>query len=132
MTFVDSNVLLDITQGDSEWTHWSRHRLNEQAASGPLLINDIVYAELSVSFSRIEELNAFLTAAGIELERTPREGLVLAVRAHLRYRRQGGTRTGVLPDFFIGAHAAIRQAPLMTRDAPRYRAYFPDVTLITP
>ncbi len=132
MTFVDSNVLLDITQADSDWTEWSRLRLNERGGVGPLLINDIVYAEISVSFQRLDELDGFLAAAGIELQRTSREGLALAAQAHLQYRRQGGSRTGVLPDFFIGAHAAIRRAPLLTRDAARYRSYFPNLMLISP
>jgi len=132
LTFVDSNVLLDIAQADSDWTEWSRLRLNERGVVGPLVINDVVYAEISVSFRRLDELDGFLTAAGIDLQRTPREGLALATQAHLQYRRQGGSRTGVLPDFFIGAHAAIRRAPLLTRDAARYRSYFPALMLISP
>ncbi|TCI00111.1 PIN domain-containing protein [Roseococcus sp. SYP-B2431] len=132
MTFVDTNILLDIIQGRSEWTEWSRQRLNERVALGPLVINDIVFSEVSVSFRHLDELDQFLQAAGIEVQRTPREGLALAAQAHLQYRRRGGSRIGVLPDFFIGAHAAIRRMPLLTRDAARYRSYFPDLMLIAP
>lgn len=129
---MDSNVLLDIAQADATWSGWSRARLAERAAAGPLLINDIVHAEVSVSFARIEELDAFVGAAGLRLERTPQPALFLAARAHLRYRRRGGTRLGVLPDFFIGAHAAVRNVPLLTRDPRRYREYFPTLRLIAP
>lgn len=132
MTFLDSNVLLDIVQGSSIWTEWSRLQLNERGALGPLLLNDVVFAELSVSFERVAELNAFLAAAQVERERTPPQALFLAARAHLQYRRQGGTRLGVLPDFFIGAHALVASAPLLTRDAARYRAYFPELHVIAP
>jgi hypothetical protein len=130
--FVDSNVLLDVTSASPGWAEWSAARLLEWSGRGPLLINDVTYAEVSVSFALAGEMDAFLAAAGIGVERTPPEALFLAARAHLAYRRRGGSRTGVLPDFFIGADAAIRGAPLLTRDPARYRSYFPALALIAP
>lgn len=132
MTCVDSNVLLDLIQAERAWLVWSRGQLDARAAEGPLLVNDVVYAEISVGFRRPEEVDAFLDGAGITVERTPGRALFLAARAHLDYRRRGGIRTGVLPDFFVGADAAIRGIPLLTRDPRRYRAYFPTLRLIAP
>ncbi len=97
----------------------------------PLLINDVVYAELAVRYERIEELDAFIDEAGLVVAPFPRAALFLAGKAFTRYRRAGGSRTGVLPDFFIGAHAAVQQFPLLTRDVGRYRSYFPTVALIS-
>ena len=96
------------------------------------MCNDVIYAELSVGFGQIEEVDAFVAGAGLALEPMPRAALFLAGKAFARYRRAGGSRTGVLPDFFIGAHAAVMGLPLLTRDTGRYRTYFPAVTLITP
>lgn len=132
MTFLDANVLLDIAQTKSEWFEWSSARLSERFGLGPLLINDVVYAEISVGFPTVERLDHFLDLIGVTLERSPKPALLLAAQAHLQYRRQGGTRLGVLPDFFIGAHAVQAQAPLVTRDPRRYRAYFPTLELISP
>lgn len=132
MTLVDTNVLLDIARNDAAWFAWSSARMNERAARGPLVINDVVYAEVSVTFERIEETDAFLREAGLRVERTPRPALFLAARAHVRYRLRCGARRGVLPDFFIGAHAAVRGVPLLTRDPRRYRDYFPTVHVIAP
>ncbi len=132
MTLVDTIILLDVVRNDAAWAAWSSARLNKRAAQGPLVINDVVYAEVSVTFERIEETNAFLREAGFKVERTPRPALFLAARAHVRYRRRGGTRSGVLPDFFIGAHAAVRGVPLLTRDPRRYRDYFPTLRVIAP
>ncbi len=100
--------------------------------AGPLLINDVVYAELSVRYERIEDLDAFVAAARLQFTPMPRAALYLAAKVFVRYRKQGGTRTGVLPDFFIGAHAAVADVPLLTRDVGRYRAYFPKLRLIAP
>lgn len=100
--------------------------------NGSLLINDIVYAEMSVRYDTVEHLDATLASAGIRLTPIPRAALFLAGRVFVQYRRAGGSRTGVLPDFFIGAHAAVERLPLLTRDAVRYRAYFPTLTLIAP
>lgn len=132
MTLVDTNVLLDLVTNDRDWADWSLARLEDAALEGPLLINDIVYAETSIRFDRIEDLDATLAAARIKLAPAPRPALFLAGKTFRRYRAAGGTRTGVLPDFFIGAHAAIEGWPLLTRDTNRYRTYFPQVTLIAP
>jgi predicted nucleic acid-binding protein len=132
LTLVDTNVLLDLAQADGVWTAWSRETLRTRALAGPLLINDVVYAELSIAFERIEELDSFVATLRLQRERTPDPALFLAARAHLMYRRSGGTRTGVLPDFFIGAHAAVAGLPLVTRDPRRYRTYFPSLALIAP
>ena len=132
MILVDTNVLLDLVTDDPNWSEWSLARLEEAALAGPILINDIVYAETSIRYNRIEDLDAMLTQAMIEIAPTPRSALVLAGKAFQRYRAAGGTRTGALPDFFIGAHAAVEGWPLLTRDAGRYRRYFPKVTLIAP
>lgn len=132
MTFVDTNILIDIAIGSRDWREWSAQRLAEAGAHGALLVNDVVFAELSALFIRIEEVEAFLHAAGVVVERTPRQALFLAARAHRAYRRRGGIRIGVLPDFFIGADALVRGAPLLTRDATRYRTYFPGLDLIAP
>jgi len=99
---------------------------------GPVLINPVVYAEFSVGFVRIEEVDRVLDEAGFEIAELPRAALFLAGKVFQRYRAQGGTRAGVLPDFFIGAHAAVARVPLLTRDARRYRTYFPGITLIAP
>ena len=132
MTLVDTSVLLDLARNDAAWVGWSNSWLNERATAGPLVINDVVYAEVSVTFERMEEMDAFVGGIGVILERTPRQALFLAARAHLRYRRRGGTRAGVLPDFLIGAHAEVAGMRLLTRDGSRYRSYFPDVSLIAP
>lgn len=132
MILVDTNVLLDLVTDDPDWAEWSLARLEEAALAGPVLINDIVYAETSICYHRIEDLDAMLARAMIEIAATPRSALFLAGKAFQRYRRAGGMRTGVLPDFFIGAHAAVQGWPLLTRDSGRYRRYFPKVTLIAP
>lgn len=132
MTLVDTNVLLDLVTDDPVWADWSIEQLELASVSGPLFINDVVYAELSVRYERIEALDAFVDQAGLKLTPFPRAALFLAGKAFTRYRCGGGTRNGVLPDFFIGAHAAIQNLPLLTRDVARYRSYFPTVTLISP
>lgn len=99
---------------------------------GPLIVNEISYAELSVRFARIEDVDRFLVTGGFTMAASPREALFLAGKAFQSYRARGGTRTGVLPDFLIGAHAAVRELPLLTRDLGRYRTYFPTVSLIVP
>lgn len=131
-TFVDTNVLLDLATDDATWTDWSERQLDAAALRGPLLINDIVYAELSVRFVTIEALDAFVEAAGLEHATMPREAVFLAAKVFQTYRASGGVRTGVLPDFFIGAHASVEALPLLTRDVQRYRTYFPRLQLIAP
>ena len=132
MTLVDTNVLLDLAKDDPDWATWSVRQLEAAAARGALVVNPVIYAELSVGFARIEDVDAFLAATAITVEPVPLPGLFLAGKVFRQYRAQGGTRTGVLPDFFIGAHAAVARLPLLTRDVGRYRTHFPTVTLITP
>ncbi|WP_428490264.1 type II toxin-antitoxin system VapC family toxin [Rhodopila sp.] len=124
-TLVDTNILLDIVTNDPCWMSWSRLQLSRASVVGPLLINDVVYAELSVRFESIETLETALTELGVRLEPIPRAALFLAAKAFRLYRSRGGTRTGVLSDFFVGAHAAVLNCALLTRDAGRYRHYFP-------
>jgi predicted nucleic acid-binding protein len=132
VTLVDTNVLLDLVTDDPKWAEWSIAQLEAASLHGPLLINDAVYAELAVRYNRIEDLDAFLDEAGLEIAPIPRAALFLAGRVFTKYRKSGGSRTGVLPDFFIGAHAAVNGLPLLTRDVGRYRTYFPSLKLITP
>lgn len=132
MSLVDTNVLIDLFEGTGRWAAWSARALSEAAAAGPLAINDVVFAELSIGFDRQADCEAFLSGLQIDLVATPRAALFAAGRAFRAYRRQGGTRSGVLPDFFIGAHAAAAGLPLITRDPRRYRAYFPGLALIAP
>ena len=132
MILLDTNVLLDVVGGDPVWADWSRRRLNVAAATDEIAVNDVVYAELSVGYRRVEELDEMLVRAGVALAPIPRPALFLAGRAFQRYRRAGGGKTGVLPDFFIGAHAVISGALLITRDTRHYRTYFPGIMLIAP
>lgn len=132
MVLVDTNVLLDVVQDDPIWADWSQGQLDAWSARDDLGINAVIYAELSIAYARIEELEDTMGAAGLRLLDIPREALFLAGKAFLAYRRQGGARTGVLPDFFIGAHAAVEGLALLTRDPARYRTYFPGIALITP
>lgn len=129
---VDSNVLLDIAGSDPEWQNWSAQALAETAELRPLIINPIIYAEVSIGFAEIEVLEAALPAALYEREPLPWEAAFLAGKCFVQYRRRGGLRTSPLPDFYIGAHAAIRRYALLTRDAARYRSYFPTVDVLTP
>ena len=132
MTLLDSNVLLDVFTKTPIWWEWSLMQLEEAALHGPLLINDVIFAETSVRFDSLDTFDAALAPMGVTIVPMPRKALFLAGKAFARYRAAGGTRTGVLPDFFIGAHAEIEGLPLLTRDADRYRHYFPTVTLIAP
>ena len=132
MTLVDTNILLDLVTNDRTWADWSQRQLEAAAVRGPVLINDVVYAELSVGFLRVEEVEATITAAQVDVAPIPREALFLAGKAFQLYRAGGGSRSGVLPDFFIGAHAAVAGLALLTRDAGRYRSYFPTVDVLAP
>lgn len=132
MTLVDTNVLLDLVTDDRHWADWSIAQLEAASLDGPLVINDVVYAELAVRYDSIEDLDGFLDAAGLEMVPMPRAALFLAGKVFTKYRHAGGSRTGVLPDFFIGAHAAVSQLPVLTRDIGRYRTYFPSLRLIAP
>ncbi|MCK1642542.1 MULTISPECIES: type II toxin-antitoxin system VapC family toxin [unclassified Bradyrhizobium] len=132
MTLVDSNVLLDVITDGEVWADWAQEQLEQAASSGPLVINDVIYSEISTRYATVEGVDAMLRNLDIDLATIPRAALFLAGKAYLRYRSAGGLRTGVLADFFIGAHAAVEQLPLLTRDAKRYRTYFPTLELITP
>lgn len=132
MAFIDSNVLLDLLTGDPVWEDWSAQALASAQAKEPLIINDIVYSELATRFEAMEALDGFVADTGLQMLPMPRAALFMAAKVHARYRRAGGARIGVLPDFFIGAHAAVLEAPIVTRDIGRYRTYFPSVELITP
>jgi predicted nucleic acid-binding protein len=132
ITFVDSNVLIDIVSDDPVHANWSTASLGRAALSSRILVDPIVFAEVSIRFSDCDAATNFFLRSGITVEPTPIAALCQAGRAFLQYRRQGGSRTGVLPDFLIGAHSAHRDAPLLNRDARRFRAYFPTLALIAP
>jgi len=132
VTLVDTNVLLDLVTDDPKWSDWSIAQLEAASIEGPLLINDVIYAELAIRYERIETLEAFVEEAGLDMRPIPKPALFLAGKVFTQYRKAGGTRTGVLPDFFIGAHAAVQQLPLLTRDVGGYRSYFPSLKLIAP
>jgi hypothetical protein len=132
VTLVDTNVLLDLVTDDPRWAAWSLGQLDAASLRGKVIINDVIYAELSVRFATIEAVDALLDAGGIEIGALPRAAFFLAGKAFQRYRASGGARAGVLPDFFIGAHAAVLGCTLISRDARRYRAYFPTIELISP
>jgi predicted nucleic acid-binding protein len=132
LILVDTNVLLDLVTDDPLWAEWSQRQLDLASAQDQLAINNIVYAELSIGYARMEQLDAMILGAGLVNAAMPRPALFLAGKAFQRYRSAGGRKTGVLPDFFIGAHAVIADAVLITRDATRYRSYFPGIMLIAP
>lgn len=132
MTLVDSNVLLDLVTDGQAWADWSQDRLERAALDGPLVINDVIYAEVSARYVTIEAVDAMLVELSIDVIPIPRAALFLAGKAFVQYRAGGGLRTGVLADFFIGAHAVVNKLPLLTRDARRYESYFPTIKLITP
>jgi predicted nucleic acid-binding protein len=130
-TYVDSNVLIDLVSNDPAYAAWSIAALDSAAAQGKLAVDPIVFAEVSIRFATFEAVAGFFQRSEIEIAPTPPEALFLAGKVFMAYRRKGGVRTGVLPDFLIGAHAAVRDAPLLTRDHGRYRTYFPRLRLIS-
>jgi predicted nucleic acid-binding protein len=130
MTLVDTNVLLDVATNDRDWAEWSVNRLDAASIRGPLLINAVVYAEFSVGFVRVEEVDRVLDGARFEMADIPPAALFLAGKVFQRYR--GRYQRWVLPDFFIGAHAAVAQVPLLTRDPRRYSTYLSGLALIAP
>jgi predicted nucleic acid-binding protein len=129
---VDSNVLLDVATSDARWAPWSSHALALEADRTRLVINPIVYAEVSVGYSTVEETDDVLAAQALDREGLPYAAAFLAAKCYLDYRRRGGTRRSPLPDFYIGAHAAVAGYRLLTRDPARYRTYFPRLELIAP
>jgi predicted nucleic acid-binding protein len=132
MILVDTNVLIDVLEDDPVWADWSIQQLRAQSQIHELAINSIIYAELSQTFSNFEVLDDVVTQLGLLMQEVPRPALFLAGKAFVRYRKVGGGKNNVLADFFIGAHAAVKKLPLLTRDAKRYRSYFPSVELIVP
>jgi len=128
----DTNVLLDIATADPTWLAWSENQFRTIAAQGPILINPIIYAELAPAFTSAADLNKWLDPAIFRRLPLPYGAGWIAAEAFLKYRRGGGAKTSPLPDFYIGAHAEIEKWTLVTRDAARYRTYFPNVALITP
>jgi predicted nucleic acid-binding protein len=126
----DANVLIDVLQKDVEWFSWSAARVDEYEPEG-IAINQVIYAEVSMGFSTPQQTDEALTESISRLD-LPWEAAFLAGRAFLEYRRRGGTRTSPLPDFYIGAHAQVAGLKLVTRDATRYRSYFPDIELVAP
>ena len=129
---VDANVLIDLATDDPAWAEWSAAELERAGQGGRLVINPIVYAEVSVAFDRIEDLDALLPPELFHREALPWEAAFLAGKAFLAYRRRGGTKETPLPDFYIGAHAAVRGYCLLTRDRGRFATYFPTVEVIAP
>ncbi|NVN11507.1 type II toxin-antitoxin system VapC family toxin [Nguyenibacter vanlangensis] len=129
---VDANVLLDIMTEDERWFEWSADAVARAADRSRLVINPIVYAEVSIRYSRIEDLEAALPRTLFDREDLPYEAAFLAGKSFLAYKRRGGTKRSPLPDFLIGAHAAIAGYELLTRDVARYRTYFPTLRLIAP
>jgi predicted nucleic acid-binding protein len=132
MLLVDTNVLVDVLQNDPQWADWSIAQLRAQAQLHALVINPVIYAELSLSFSTFEALDRVVATMELAMHEVPRPALFLAGKAYLQYRRRGGAKAQVLPDFFIGAHAAVEGWPLLTRDASRFRTYFPRLEVIAP
>jgi predicted nucleic acid-binding protein len=131
-TLVDSNVLLDIFTEDSGWFDWSAGAVERCAEESLLVVNPIIYAEVSVRFARIEDLEDALPAAAFRRDPLPWEAGFLAGKCYVDYRRRGGGRRSPLPDFYIGAHAAVAELRLLTRDAARYRTYFPTIDILSP
>ena len=132
MLLVDTNVLVDIPQNDPQWADWSIAQMRAQSSLHALVINPIIYAEVSLSFSTIEALDDVVGTLALELREIPRPALFLAAKAFAQYRRRGGSKLQVLPDFFIGAHAAVEGWPLLTRDARRFKTYFPTLEVLAP
>ena len=130
--FVDSNIILDVFLDDPNWAEWSESKLEEFSSITKLFINPVVYSEVSIGFNRIEDLESALKRGGFDMLEIPKEALFLAGKAFLKYRKNEGTKRSPLPDFYMGAQAAILEMDLITRDESRYRTYFPTVKLISP
>ena len=129
---VDSNIILDVFLDDPNWAEWSESKLEKFSSIAKLYINSVMCSEVSVGFKRIEELESALTHSGFQMLEIPKETLFLAEKVFLKYRKNRGTKSSPLPDFYIGAQAAIFDMDLITRDVTRYRTYFPTVGLISP
>jgi len=132
MLLVDTKVLVDVLQNDPLWADWSIAQMRAQAQLHALVINPVIYAEMSLCFSTLEALDEVVGTLALELREMPRPALFLTARAYAQYRRSGGNKLQALPDFFIGAHAAVEGWPLLTRDARRFRTYFPTLEVLAP
>lgn len=132
MILVDSNILLDIMTNDPKWYDWSASQLSTLTEFHELIINDIIYTEISIGFAKIEDLERIISNEFFKIMPIPKEALFLAGKAFLKYKTNKGNKNSVLPDFFIGAHASILDIPLLTRDISRYKTYFPKLKLISP
>lgn len=129
---VDSNVILDVFEEDPQWVEWSESMLNCYSTTYTMYINPVIYSEISVGFKRIEELEKAIAGCGFRMIQIPKEALFLAGKAFIKYKKRKGSKLSILPDFFVGAHAAVNKLELMTRDTSRIRSYFPTVKLISP
>jgi len=129
---VDSSTLLDVLTADATWSQWSIHQIEKAWADGAVYINPIVYSEISIRFSRIEELESAIRESGLLWSEIPKEALFLAGNAFMSYRHAGGTKASPLPDFFIGAHAAVSDLVLITRDPERVRKHYPKMRILCP
>jgi predicted nucleic acid-binding protein len=129
---VDSNIMLDVFLNDPKWVDWSEYTLEKYADHARLHINSLIYSEISIVFERIEELESALNRGGFHMLEIPKEALFLAGKAFIKYRKRKGIKRSPLPDFYIGAQAAVLNLDLITRDVSRYRTYFPTVKLISP
>jgi hypothetical protein len=129
---VDSNIVLDVFLNDPKWAYWSESKLDEYDQLGILYINSIIYSEISIGFKRIENLESAIAKAGFQMLQIPKEALFLAGKVYLKYKKRKGIKRTPLPDFFIGAQAAVQNLDLVTRDVSIYQSYFPTVKLITP
>ena len=132
MILVDSNIILDIVTQNKDWYNWSSETLQQYADSHTLVINKVIYTEVSNGFDNIEDLNQVFNSKFFKLEELPLEACFLAGKIFLQYKKNTGTKTSTLPDFFIGAHAAVKEYPIITRDIKRYNTYYPTVALVTP
>ncbi len=130
--FIDSCVLLDLFTDDENWGEWSENILEKYSQTNTLYINSIVYTEISIGFNKIEEVEIALAELNIKILEIPREALFLTGKVYLNYRKNKGTKSSPLPDFFIGAHVAVENFALITRDISKYRTYFPKVKLVHP
>ncbi len=129
---VDSNVILDVFLNDLTWADWSELKLEEYSYHTSLYINSIIYSEISIGFELIEDLEFAISKAGFRVLEIPKEALFLAGKAYIKYKKRNGVKNAPLPDFFIGAQAAVLNLELLTRDVSRYQSYFPSVKLIAP
>ncbi len=132
MVLVDTCVLVDALQNDPQWADWSIAQMRAQASLAALVINPVIYAEISLSFSTLEALDDVVATLALDVREIPRPALFLAAKAYAQYRKRGGSKQQVLPDFFIGAHAVVEGWPLLTRDPSRFRTYFPTLKVLAP